>query len=364
MPATDYELMPFSLAREIKRHEPLWPAALLPPESVEAARVAASTLPPIFHWLVLEGRLTGADRRVDLMGSIIDSPGSREALALALKCTQSPLLEGARPLLSAWARPATHRQQTCLENTPVLWLEWDAPYDRPPLQMPCIDRRFWGRTSATPCPPEELVQMIRAGYEATFGEPHSPATIAAFSRLIRALPRGARALAAASLRPRGITKDRLFAAVPQQQVLPWLHSIGWPGNRERVRRWLPRIVAPWEEAFLQVELDGDRPNAYLGIEPRQSELRAVDRRERKRLLQHLVDIGLSDVHRVKAIEAWTQSPGLAGSDPRTVRSVHLKCVLRPDTAVEVKAYLGLHLRRRRAQRRAPKPAMLTEFASP
>ncbi len=364
MPAIHHKLMPFSLAREIDRHGPLWPAALLPPEGVEATKAAASTLPPVFHWLILEGRLTGVDRSVDLMASIIDSPGSREALAGAMKCIQSPLLEGARDLLSAWANPSAHRQRTCLQNTPLLWLEWDAPYDRSPLQLPFIDRRFWGRASAEPWTPEELVQMIGDGYEATFGEPHKGATLTAFSRVIRALPGNARALAAASLRPRGRTVDRLFAALPQQQVLPWLRAIGWPGERERVRRWLPHIVAPWEQAFLQIELDGEGPNAYLGIEPRQTELGVVDRRERRRLLQHLIDIGLSDVHRVDAVEAWTRGPGPKGSDPRTVRSVHLKCVLHSNTAVEVKAYLGLHLRQQGAKIRASTPAMTAALTSP
>ncbi|HFE47169.1 MAG TPA: hypothetical protein ENJ18_17060 [Nannocystis exedens] len=359
--------MSFSLAREIDRQASFWPAALLPPEGVEAAKAAASTLPPVFHWLILEGRLTGVDRSVDLMASIIDSPGSREALALALKCTQSPLLEGARDLLSAWARPAAHRQRTCMEHTPLLWLEWDAPYNRTPLQLPFIDRRFWGRGSAASQSPEELVQMIRGGYAATFGEAHHKATLSAFSRMICALPSDARTLAAASLRPRGLALDRLFASLPRDRVLPWLRAIGWPGDLDRVRRWLPRIVAPWEQAFLQIELDGDGPNAYLGIEPRQTEFGTVDRRERNRLLRHLIDTGLSDVHRVQAVEAWTRSPEAKGTGPRTgpriVRSCHLKCVLRPNAATEVKAYLGLHLRRRRRQRRMPTPPRVAALRS-
>jgi len=323
---------------------------MMPSESVEAARCAALTLPPIFHWVILEGRLTGDRPRVDLMASIVDSPGSREALAAALESSRSHLLEGARPLLSAWSAPSSHRRQRTMERTPLLWLEWDAPFDRPALQLPFIDPRFWGPPGAAVASPEELVELIDGGYEASFGEPHNRSTLAEFERLISALPRSARALAAASLRPRGIDRDRLFAGVPQPLVLPWLDSIGWPGDRERVRRWLPRIVAPWEEAFLQIELDGDGPNAYLGIEPRQTELRTVDLRERSRLLEHLVAEGLSDRPRVDAVHAWTHAPPPPEADSRTVRSVHLKCVFHPEAPIEVKAYLGLHLRQTRARR--------------
>jgi len=352
MPATDHELIHFSLAREIEVHRPLWPAALLPPDRVEAARAAASSLPPIFHWLMLETRLTGDDPRVDLLACIVDTPGARLALGDALASSSSPLLEGARPLLSAWASPELHPQRSCLEKTTIVWLEWDAPYSAPPLQLPFIDRRFWGEPTAAPSPPEELVAMVDGGYQATFGEPADRAMLDAFRRLITSLPRGARALAATSLRPRGRSCDRLFVSVPQPLVLPWLDSIGWPGERARVRRWLPRLVAPWEDVFLQVEVADGAPTPYLGLEPRQTELSTVDRRERARLLTSLIDAGLTDHERVAALEAWTHGPAPSGADPRAARSIHLKLILHPEAPIEVKAYFGLHLRRLRPGRRA------------
>lgn len=351
MPAIDHKLIHFSLAREIEAHRPLWPAALLPADRVEAARAAASTLPPIFHWLMLETRLTGDDPKVDLLACIVDAPGARRALRDALASSTSPLLGCARPLLNAWASPEEHPQRSCLERTTILWLEWDAPYSAPPLQHPCIAPSFWGDPKAAPSPREELVAMVDDGHRATFGEPADPATLAAFRRLVTCLPRGARALSATSLRPRGKNGARLFVSLPLPLVLPWLDSIGWPGERARVRRWLPLVAAPWEDVFLQVEVADGAPTAYLGLEPRQTELSTVDRRERARLLTSLMEAGLTDHERVAALERWTHGPAPRDADPRTVRSVHLKLVLHPHAAVEVKAYFGLHLRRRRPARR-------------
>ncbi|MEZ4382602.1 MAG: hypothetical protein R3A79_14790 [Nannocystaceae bacterium] len=347
MPTTNRTLVPFSIAAELEANRPLWPAALLPPDRVEAARAAASALPPIFHWVILEGRLTGADPRVDLMACLIDGPGVRDRVAAALRRPQAPLLEDARPLLEAWARPAAHARRRCMERTPLLWLEWDAPFDRAPFQLPFIDRRFWGDPGAPAAGVDELVAMIADGYAATFAEPYPDVTLALFRRVITALPRGARALAAASLRPRGIPRERLFVSVPQPLVLAWLDAVGWPGERAPLRTWLPRIVAPWEEAFLQIELDPatGAVTGYLGVEPRQTELSLVERRERGRLFARLVADGLADPARVAAIEAWTGAPSRRGPH-RVVRSVHLKCVFQPAAPLEVKAYLGLHLRER------------------
>ncbi len=350
MPATDHQLIPFSLSREIEVHRPLWPAALLPPDRVEAARAAASSLPPIFHWLMLETRLTGDDPRVDLLACIVDSPDARRSLREALQGPTSPLLEGARPLLQAWSSPEGHPERRCLENTPILWLEWDAPYTSTPLQLPFIDRRFWGDPRAPAFTPAQLIEMVDGGYRATFDEPAAPAMIEAFRRLITTLPRGARALAATSLRPRGRARDRLFVSVPQPLVLPWLDSIGWPGELDRVRRWLPQIVAPWEEVFLQVEIEDGSPTAYLGLEPRQTELSTVDRRERGRLLGRLLEVGRTTPERIAALDAWTRTTAPSGLS-RSARSIHLKCILHPQAPIEVKAYFGLHLRRARPRRR-------------
>jgi hypothetical protein len=343
------KIVPFSIAAEIAAHRPLWPAALLPPDRVEAALAAASALPPIFHWLILEGRLSG-DPQVDLMACLIDTPGARRGVAEALARPQSPLIEGARPLLEAWARPAAHPHphRRCMENTTVLWLEWDAPFDRPPFQLPCIDRRFWGDPSAPAAGVDELAGMIDDGYALTFGERYPASTSALFRRVLAALPRGARALAAASLRPRGVGRERLFVSVPQALVLPWLDSVRWPGDLAPLRTWLPRIVAPWEEAFLQIELDPatDGLTGYLGVEPRQTELSAVERRERLRLLERLAAEGLADPARVAGVAAWTDAPHRRTAAHRVVRSVHLKCVFQPARPVEAKAYLGLHVQRR------------------
>jgi hypothetical protein len=332
--AVERVLLPFALDREIRAAR--WPEALVADEALAAVVRASEGLPACFHWLVLEVRLTGEDSRVDLLASITDAPGGRAGAAAAVG---SPAglgpLASARPLLSAWSRP-----DTALGEIHVLGFEWDAPFTGAPLQLLSVDPRFWGPVGARAPTPEEQVALAAAGHAACFGEPPPPSSLQRLRRAIAALPVEGRAIAAATLRPRGVARDRLFVGLPRAQVLPWLDAIEWPGDRAQVEAWLPRIVAAWEPAFLQIEL-AESVTDYLGIEPRQTGRHPAEHRERRRFLERLGAEGRTSSEKIAAMTAWSREV----DDPagrREVRSLHMKCVLFPGREPLVKGYLGLH----------------------
>ncbi|MCY1061752.1 hypothetical protein [Nannocystis sp. SCPEA4] len=336
-----FDLVAFDVAAELAALADLWPSALIGAESLAAAERHAVGLPPIFHWTVLEARLTGDSQHVDLLASIADLPGARARVAEAIDGELPAALVGARPLLDRWS----HRRDPALAGVHVIWLEWDAPFTRAyPLQLLSIDPRFWGDEAAPDPTLDEQVELAAAGRRAIFGEPPAGPRLAALRRAIAALPPDACALAAADFRGRGQEVDRLFVGVPRDLVLPWLADIGWPGDRKLVATWLRRAIAPWEQAFLQIELDpAVRP--YLGIEPQQTGGTRSELRERRRFLEGLVSDGLTSLDKIRAVLDWPGERTRPGTDLVTVRSVHLKCVLQPEEAPLVKAYLGFHLRR-------------------
>jgi hypothetical protein len=338
-PRIGSELVAFAPADELRRMASERPAALIGAEAFAAAVGHAEGLPAIFHWLVLEARLTGEDPSVDLLASVADGDGARARVAAALRGPAVPQLAGAGALLDVWA----HRRDPALDDCHVLWCEWDAPFTRPgPLLLLSIDPGFWGPPDRT-ASPDERVALADAGRRAVFGAAYPADERAAHHRAIAALPAEGRAIAAADFRARGGAYSRLFVGVPRAQVLPWLAAIEWPGDRARAAAWLHRVVAPWERAYLQIELDAaTRP--YLGIEPEQTRGSGSELRERRRFLDLLVAERRTSSERAGVVLEW---PGeQARGDLSVVRSVHLKCVLRPDEEVQVKAYLGLHLRRR------------------
>lgn len=326
--------VPAAVADLLDGLDPAVEVGLLRPEALAAVRAKAASLPPVFSWAVVETRLTGSNPAADLLLCLIRSPETDRALVEGLS---APSLRSAAPLLARWASA-----EGALAGVNVLWMEWDAPFTREmPLQLIAIDPRFWGPDGPRPAAADQ-VEMAAAGYEATFGAPHDPAILRALGAAVAALPPHGEALFTASLRPRdGVgAADRLFVSLPRAQVLPWLDAIGWPGDRERAAHWLRRIVAPWEPAFLQVELD-PAPRPYLGIEPCQTVGNAAQARERARFLRGLAAEGLADSARVEALLAWADRRELVGGAVE-VRSFHLKAVLEAGGGVLVKGYLGAH----------------------
>ena len=336
-------LVSFDLASTIERLGDAWPRSLVTPSARTAAASFARGLPPVFQWLVLESRLTSeAPERVDLLACLIDDGQTRTRLSHALDADDLHPGIAHAPLLERWCR-----SPRALAGAKVLWCEWDAPFARAqPLQLIGIDPRFWcPRRGARPEPGEQT-GIAAAGYDATFGVAHDPPTLALIEAAIASLPPTGSALFTASLRPRGKDVDRLFVELPREAVLPWLEANRWLGDRGDARRWLYDVIAPWEPAYIQVEVAAGGLNAHLGIEPRQTSGARSERRERRAFLTRLVASGRARADRVEALLTWegTSRVALGGVTLREVRTFHLKQVSQLGEAPEVKAYLGVHYR--------------------
>ena len=337
-------LLPLALAAELEDSRAPWPAALAPATALDAARAATRALPPLFHWLMLEARLTGDDRSVDLLAAVVDVPGARAEVAAALAAANRPApLAPLEPVLRSWSSAAAPP----LAAVHVLWFEWDAPFTgRAPLCFPSVDPRFWAPRRPPQSALRDLVgglQLADAGYRLVTGDPAPALLLGALSTLLSALPSAGRLLSAASLHARGRAAARLFVSLPQAAVLPWLGAVAWPGDLAAVQRWLPRIVAPWEPAFLQLEIEPDgRLGPYIALEPRQCGVALVDLRERRASLRLLVDEGLVPADRAHALLAWAGVDLRSGPAPhRELRTFHTKTILQPGRDPVVKGYLGL-----------------------
>lgn len=331
-----------------RRLTPELPRALVSEGALRAVDTFVAGMPAMFHWTVLEARLAGAeaDPQVDLLSLVMNLGGrsQRRGLAALLEAGRGhPGLSGARSL-ERWLG----EDDAGLEALRMVWLEWDAPFEgRTPLQLFAIDPRFWGPKDLL-VTPRQQAEIAARGYEASFGQAHDPRVIARLEAAIACLPRGSMAIFAASLRPRGKEVDRLFVKIAPQHVPTWLGQIGWPGDLAAARHWLGRVIAPWEPAYLQVEVEASGLTPYLGIEPVQTAGTRSERRERERLLGGLVQDGWVDGEKVRALTAWggTREVELDGEPAREVRSYHLKCVLEPGPGtarpVTIKGYLGVH----------------------
>lgn len=321
-------LLSFDLASTIERLGEAWPRELVRPSDVAATAAFARTLAPAFHWLMLETRLTPRHgERVDMLASIVDQSG---ATALA----RGASVRGA-PLVERWAR----RGDPLLAEAHVLWLEWDAPFDAPPLQIASLDRRFWGAPGA-PHSVARQVALYDAIHLASFGQSHDTRVLDRLGLVLGALAPHGTALFGASLAPRGRACDRLFVALPPARAMEWLRAVRWPGDQARAERWLASAIAPWEMAFLQIEITAEGLTPYLAIESRQTTGSRSERRARTAFLTRLVTSGQVPRARADAALGW-----MGVSSSRTfeeVRSLHLKCALGEAEEVEVKAYLGVH----------------------
>lgn len=327
-------LLRFAPADALNALRGRWPPSLVDDAGLRAAVDFAAGLPALFNWMILEARSSGPGP-VDFLAAILDVDGERDALAEIVDDPSHAALASSWPLLRAWSR----REAPDLDPLRVLWWEWDAPFRRPPLVLPCIDPRFWGPPGPPPSP-ESQVALAAAVHRGLYGELPPATTRDRLRRAIAALPPAGRALSTASLRPRGIAHDRLFVGIPRDQVVAWLAAIEWPGDRQRVAELLPRLLYPWEEGFLQIEVaSGITP--YLGIEPRQHGASPVELELRRGCLAGLAADGVVPEAFVDAVIGWSgDTPRGDGAIER--RNFHLKHVLHPGGELEVKAYLGVY----------------------
>ncbi len=316
---------------------PLIPAGLVPAAAQKAVDDFVAGAPAMFQWAVLETRPASEPGAVDYLACVIGLPGVREAVEQARR-TSAPWtpVESRGAVLDAWCAGA-------LEGVEVVWFEWDAPFSRAePFLLPFLDPTFWGPAHARPSSPKGQVERLREIERLERGKTDDVA-LAEVERAFERLRGRGRALAAASLAARGGEGYRIFVEVAPERLLPWLEDIGWPGDRDLIRWWLPRIVSPWEQVFVQLEV-GRTVRDYLGLEPEQTKRGAFELAHRRRSLETAARAGRIDAKHIPDILGWIgrtpiDAPGSRGAGILD-RCVHFKFVFRNAALSEVKAYLG------------------------
>ncbi|MCA9490580.1 MAG: hypothetical protein KC656_15625 [Myxococcales bacterium] len=297
---------------------------IVPAADLDDAQRVLAAVEDVPWWTVLETRLLGEAARTDLLLGVLRDPG---ASALA----HGPI-EGARTFARTWTDDQ-HPASGCN----VLWLEWDAPVGpREPLLLFGVDQGFWPQHGRAPDPLSADARI--AALRRCCGAPEDAARRSALTSFVAHLPPGSRLVCAAWLGVRGLDVDRLFVGMPAYRVGSWLARTGWPGDRARAESWLDRIAAPWEEAWLQLEVGADGLLPYLAIETPQS-ARAPGGHREASFLSSLVEQGARPEH-VAALVDW-RGRRRRGAVVQH-RSFHVKVVLRPDQEPVAKGYFGLH----------------------
>ena len=217
----------------------------------------------------------------------------------------------------------------------------DAYLDRPSL--------FWGPNRSVAGSDRELLGHLATLGHRFYGLELDQARIGAIANTIPAQGRvfqmgvmGARAFPAMRL----CVKD-----LDPGTMERWLATIGWPGDRARLRDTLARLKPLCGEIALNVDILPDRVGPKLGLEI-YSRRRTLSMDTWQPLHDRLSARGLARADKLAALEdfpsyrryrqvdAWLRSPPLGC--PVLVTSLHhLKLVVVGDAAIEAKAYLGV-----------------------
>jgi hypothetical protein len=303
------------------------PPEVVAPTAWDAVEAVLIRLPEIPTWTVIETRASGEPPATDLLVGALRDPSSVKALP-----SFAPDRTPARAFLESWAKD--DRPEA---SANVLWFEWDSPIRAErPMMLYCLDEAFWpqaGRKQSGLSTVDRWEALRRSA-----GAPSNPRRTAALRSVLEKLPETGRVLCGTWLGPRGCDMDRLFVSLPCQHVGEWLQSAGWPGRAKAAGDWLHRMVAPWETALLQIEVD-EALGPYLAIETPQSGAAKPGQREGA-FLDWLVETKHAPQYHRDALLAWRGTDTLDGH--REVRSFHVKVVLRPDRKAVVKAYFGIY----------------------
>jgi hypothetical protein len=287
------------------------------------ARPFPAALP---SWLYCECRLASGAEQVDL--------------SLAVDACAAEVLHGvARAGRPDWRRLREFAAGWSPHRVARLWLEFDAPAPRAP---PGVFLEFPGLPA-----PRLSARIIAQLLAPLRGASLPPGPAGVLERCIAALPAQAGVRYTGLFPSRGTPALRLcLTGLREGEVAPYLATIGWPGDPERLRQdtgWAGRA------GVLNLDLwDGVGPR--VGLEYMLSRRPQVGGELREgTLLDQLVDRGLSTVGKRQALALW---PGALRLElPHTLwpalvlrRVNHIKLVYTPGSALTAKAYLAAGLR--------------------
>jgi hypothetical protein len=310
-----------------------WFGALLPVAAFPPIVSLADDLPPMWHWAMLESRLRKGEPRVDFMACVArlrGIPGSVPSL-------RPPSMAAAHHVLDAWGDAGN-----LVAKAPLIWLEWDVVDGvvNATLVSVCVDPGFLHEDET---PVDRVLQrtLAKASIDLLVEDRElARRFVAGIDACVESLPDGVGLLHVAPLHTRGLPTCRLTLGMRPPQLLAWLERMRWPGDFATVVDWLPSVVPPWQRVFVQVETDG-RLGPYLGLETRPTSPGFPERKHRAALLARLVERGLADEDKARALLGWPGAITEPASNSILERTMYAKLVIAAG-GIEAKAYTGFH----------------------
>lgn len=293
------------------------------------------------------------------------APDCDQADIMVALSRQQSQRHGARAEITGWAEglvQAWSEGRSSLARSPVLWLEYDLPDDRPrePLVSVCTQPDLleagWGQPPHSSLQREIAAQALDqlvlgaalVGHGATSADIELRSLGATsrdapqrglldqLERIAAELPRGLGLSHVAPLWPRGERALRLTAYIPQTTVLPWLRAIRWPGDRSTAERLVELASPDWVIVGVQVEVGEAQTRPYIALE---LPVGVGGRRYAAMCawLGRAVSAGWCDADKARAVTEWP----LQGPEGSLRRDVYLKLAWEPRRARPVvKAYVG------------------------
>lgn len=175
------------------------------------------------------------------------------------------------------------------------------------------------------------------------GEAASAPMCSTLARIASQAPAGTHFIHLSSMLGRERPTLKLYARVPQAELLDWLERCAWLGNREQGETMLATLFPPScteGELFVDLTVDADAL-VSVGLALPQQYVRD-GRDDRGPMLGRLVDARLCTTTQLRQIATWTGRALEDGPRPMIERRwLDLKLVWCPQGELTAKAYLGL-----------------------
>jgi hypothetical protein len=337
--------------------------ALVPETTYSRLLAFAARYPELGQAQYLECRLGSAEHaQVDLLVSAATT-FERRALQAALAARHPDDRAGLPPLrrlLERWCA----RESALHDQVPLAWLEFDhieREVDPTGNVCVCLVPAYLDPFAALP--EQTASQMHVVALEsilAISARPAAPAASELLQTCFAALPDGGRWIHLSVMLARDPVQLKLYGVFPRRALLPYLHDIGWAGNRALIEQQLDRTCPTQRTAdsiYVDLPVDGMREPALasLGLAFGQQHLRTSGDCDptRRALLDSLVGDALCTPAQRDALLAWPgREPRVGVADGRGVpdaievqRWLDIKLVCPPSASLQAKAYLGFAARR-------------------
>lgn len=312
------------------------------------------SMPDIARIIGMELRLTRNQHQIDFFvgAGSSDLHNHNPALRTYARQRYGPKSRGLLHFLDHLADDETALR----DQIPLVWMEFDHTH---PDQAPDPPLLFAQLQKAMAPPyrpyqiPEHKAALLRGerafAFLTTCMEALEPTPVdagirAAMATCVAGLPEEALLLSVAPMSARGHDAYRFYAAVPTSQVDAYLAAIGWPGDRRQVKQLLE--TAYRGVVWVGVSLDiahTIRPNIGLELTVGGGR-RLADEPALNTFIKALPEDAVCR-ETMTALDAFCGRHRVRYKDwqrPVTLHRLlsHIKCSLKPDRPLEVKAYIG------------------------